>query len=89
MVLDASVEGNQLLLQYHDNGGGMDGEQVKMIYDPFFTSKRVQESAGLGMHIVYNLVTGLLNGRIECHSAPGQGAKFIIEVPIQEENVDG
>jgi PAS domain S-box-containing protein len=89
MVLDASVEGNQLLLQYHDNGCGMDGEQVKKIFDPFFTSKRVHDSAGLGMHIVFNLVTGLLNGRIACHSVPGQGAKFIIEIPIQEENVDG
>ena len=87
--MDASLEGNQLLLQYHDNGCGMDAEQVKKIFDPFFTSKRVQESTGLGMHIVYNLVTGLLKGSIVCRSAPGQGAKFIIEIPIQEENVDG
>lgn len=88
MVLDISVEGDQLLLEYHDNGGGMDADQVQKVFDPFFTSKRVQESTGLGMHIVYNLVTRLLNGRIECHSALGQGTKFTIEIPINEDNGD-
>lgn len=89
MVLYASLEGTQLFLHYQDNGCGMDAEQVEKVFDPFFSSKRVQENAGLGMHIVYNLVTRLLNGRIECQSALGQGTKFTIELPIQEEIVDG
>lgn len=89
VTIEASAQGDHLLLTFCDNGGGMDSEQVQKVFDPFFTSKRVQDSTGLGMHIVYNLVTGLLHGRIECYSELGQGTTFTIEIPINEECTDG
>ena len=45
---------------------GMSQEQLDKIYEPFFTTKRAFGNSGLGMHIVYNLVTQALNGSIEC-----------------------
>lgn len=69
---------------YRDNGVGVKPEIIANIFDPFVTSKRNQGGCGLGMHIVYNLVTQLLKGDIKCHSKQGQGVEFVIKLPIQK-----
>ncbi|MBF0427382.1 MAG: PAS domain-containing protein [Magnetococcales bacterium] len=74
-------EDHSVFLHYRDNGRGMDEETLKRIYEPFFTTNRNQGGSGLGMHIVYNLVTQRLNGTIECFSTPGQGTHFQILFP--------
>lgn len=70
-----------LLLTYTDNGCGMDDETCRQIYDPFFTTSRGQGASGLGMNIVFNLVTKKLGGGIKCFSHPGGGAEFLIRLP--------
>lgn len=70
-----------LFIEYIDNGVGMDEETLKHMYDPFFTTKRASGGTGLGMHIVYNIVTGKLKGQITCISSPGQGTRFLIQLP--------
>lgn len=80
--LDISRQGNRLLLLYRDNGKGMGSEQCEKIFDPFFTTKRAQGGMGLGMHIVYNLITQTLRGTIECQSKPEQGTTFSISLPL-------
>jgi signal transduction histidine kinase len=60
-------------------------EVVKKIYDPFFTTKRVPDGTGLGMHIVYNLVNQVLGGHITCTSAEGAGTVFTISIPLNQE----
>lgn len=52
------------------------------VFDPFFTTKRGQGGTGLGMHIVYNIVTQKFNGRIECRSTIGAGTLFAISLPL-------
>ena len=57
-------------------------EDVRLrVFDPFFTTKRGQGGSGLGMHIVFNLVTQLLRGSIACDSEPERGARFLIRFP--------
>ncbi|MBF0627450.1 MAG: response regulator [Magnetococcales bacterium] len=68
-------------IQYRDNGKGMPSDQVQQIFEPFFTTRRGQGGAGLGMHIVYNLVTQTLGGDIFCHGAPDKGIHFSILFP--------
>jgi len=68
-------------LDYSDNGKGISAENVKRIFEPFFTTRRGQGGSGLGMHIVFNLVTQTLGGQIHCSSIEGQGALFQIELP--------
>ncbi|GAK55428.1 signal transduction histidine kinase [Candidatus Vecturithrix granuli] len=80
--LDIHPQGNRLFLQYRDNGKGMNPEQCERVFDPFFTTKRAQGAVGLGMHIVYNLITQTLGGTIECQSEPEQGTTFSISLPI-------
>ncbi|MBF0099756.1 MAG: PAS domain S-box protein [Desulfobacterales bacterium] len=72
------LENNELIFHYHDNGCGMDQETVQKIFDPFFTTKRGQGGTGLGLHVVYNIVTQTLGGQIMCLSQKGQGADFYI-----------
>ncbi|QEN05401.1 HAMP domain-containing protein [Thiospirochaeta perfilievii] len=67
---------------YSDTGIGIDKEIQKRIFDPFFTTKRGQGGSGLGMNIVYNLVTQTLKGSIICESELGQGTTFKIRLPL-------
>ncbi len=82
IIIEASVDGNYLNLRYADNGKGMEKETVRRIFEPFFTTCRGDGGTGLGMHIVYNVVTRILKGTIHCESAPGAGAVFDIRVPL-------
>jgi len=73
--------GNQLLLTYQDDGNGMTPEVVEKVFNPFFTTN-MQAGNGLGMNIVYNVVTQKLKGDISCESIEGKGVSFKIECPI-------
>jgi signal transduction histidine kinase len=74
---------DQLVLTVRDNGQGIAPENLSRIFEPFFTTKRGQGGTGLGLHIVYNLVTQKLGGSIQCISKPEQGTEFVIKVPLQ------
>lgn len=69
---------------YRDNGVGMDEAMQKTLFEPFVTTKRNQGGCGLGMHIVYNLVTQLLKGEIRCKTAKLQGVEITIKVPFRK-----
>ena len=73
-----------LTIQYSDDGKGMSQEVMDQIFNPFFTTNRSGGGTGLGMHIVYNLVTQSLAGTIRCESTVGFGTRFIIQIPINE-----
>lgn len=83
--ISALLDGDQIVLEYRDNGNGMSREQIARIYEPFYTTRRGRGGTGLGMHIVYNNVTQTLGGRIVCASKPGRGARFTISVPLPAE----
>jgi len=74
------TDAKRLRLHYQDDGNGMSPEALARIYDPFFTTD-MQHGMGLGMHLVYNLVTHRLRGNIHCESAPGAGVRFLIDMP--------
>lgn len=76
------VSSNKLKLVYTDNGKGISPEIRKRIFDPFVTTKRGQGGSGLGMHLVYNLVTQALNGSISITSEEGNGVEFVIIFPV-------
>src|SRR5882762_7593174 len=66
---------------FSDNGCGMSPEVKRQVFDPFFTTRRDQGSTGLGLHIVHNIVTNRLGGRINLETKPGAGTKIRIIVP--------
>jgi PAS domain S-box-containing protein len=81
--IDARVEDDGVHIDYRDNGVGMSEDVCRRVFEPFFTTRRGSGGSGLGMHIVYNLVTQALGGSIACASAPGQGVHFAIVLPRQ------
>jgi signal transduction histidine kinase len=66
---------------FSDNGAGMTPDVQRQAFDPFFTTRRNEGGTGLGLHIVYNLVTQQLGGRMMLESRPGQGTTFRIIMP--------
>jgi signal transduction histidine kinase len=66
---------------FADNGAGMTPEVQRQAFDPFFTTRRNEGGTGLGLHIVYNLVTQQLGGRMMLDSKLGQGTTFRIIMP--------
>ncbi|MBD0269315.1 MAG: GAF domain-containing protein [Cyanobacteria bacterium Co-bin8] len=65
-----------------DNGPGMSEATHSKLFDPFFTTKPVGEGTGLGLSISYQIVEKH-GGKLICLSAPGEGAEFKIQLPIQ------
>jgi signal transduction histidine kinase len=61
------------MLELKDNGVGMTDVVLHKIFDPFFTTKMGQGGSGLGMNIVYNIVTSVLKGTIRVESVPAAG----------------
>ena len=82
VVIEVSVEAAMASIVYRDNGRGMSEDVRRRMFEPFFTTRRGHGGSGLGMHIVYNLATQLLRGSISCDSAPGQGIKVVMKIPI-------
>jgi signal transduction histidine kinase len=68
-------------LSFSDNGKGMPREVIDKIFNPFFTTKRGNGGTGLGMHIVYNIVTQKLKGSVKCESEPNNGCRVVIQWP--------
>ena len=69
-----------------DNGVGMAKELQARLFDPFFTTKPVGQGTGLGLSISYQIVEKH-GGKLECLSQPGEGAEFVIEIPIKQSEV--
>ena len=81
IVVRAESAGPLARLAVTDDGGGIAPENLARIFDPFFTTARSRGSTGLGMHIVHNLVTVKLQGRIAIESEPGHGTTVRVEFP--------
>lgn len=82
IIIKYQQENKYFILEYEDDGKGIPSDKLNKIFDPFFTTKRNQGGTGLGLHIVYNIVTQKLFGNINCQSHLGVGTKFIIKIPI-------
>jgi signal transduction histidine kinase len=73
---------DQVEITFADDGSGIPQEVQRRVFDPFFTTRRPQGSTGLGLYIVYNLVTQQLGGRIALGSAPGKGTTICMTLPL-------
>ena len=73
---------DKLIICFQDNGCGISKENILKIFDPFFTTKLGQGGSGLGLHISYNIVHGVLGGSISVQSVIGKGTEFLIRLPL-------
>lgn len=77
----------ELLVQ--DDGVGIAPSRIKQIFDPFFSTKFGKGGSGLGLSVSNNIVTRVLGGQIDVHSAPETGTRFILTLPLQVGAHDG
>jgi signal transduction histidine kinase len=75
------IENDQVMLNFSDDGVGMSAKTLHQVFDPFFTTKMGQGGSGLGMNIVYNIVTGMLGGTIGIASTEGSGTSITMRFP--------
>ena len=84
VVLSARREGDGILLAVSDTGCGIPPESQSRIFEPFFTTKEAGKGVGLGLAVVYGIVTRH-HGRIDVSSALGSGSVFTVHLPCQQE----
>jgi two-component system NtrC family sensor kinase len=68
-------------ITFRDDGSGIAEEDLENVFDPFFTTKDVGRGTGLGLSICYGIIDGH-GGRIYAESKPGEGATFVVEIPL-------
>jgi len=78
------VDSERIAITFNDNGSGMSPEIQARIFDPFFTTKPVGQGTGLGLAISYQVIVEKHLGSLRCHSVPGEGTKFTVEIPIKQ-----
>jgi hemerythrin-like metal-binding protein len=83
ITIRAGREGDRVFIDYRDDGAGMSAETLAHAFEPFYTTRRGTGGSGLGLYIVYNLVTQGLRGEVHCESAAGQGVRFYMTYPLQ------
>jgi PAS domain S-box-containing protein len=76
------IEAGFVELCFSDNGVGIPEANIQRIFDPFFTTKLGRGGSGLGLNIVYNIVTTLLGGKIVVHSIEDKGVSFVLTLPL-------
>ena len=76
---------SELVIKIQDTGSGISEEDMKRIYDPFFTTKEAGKGTGLGLSVSYGIMQEL-SGRINVESKSGQGTTFRLHLPIKRVN---
>jgi len=89
IVISAQEYKNHIRIEYHDNGKGISDEHISHVFEPFFsTDSGSKEGTGLGLSMVYNLISGILKGQIKVQSRLDEGTNFYIELPVIPESAD-
>ncbi len=86
LSLSASVFNDMVEIRVSDNGQGIAPEHLQEIFEPYFTTR--EEGRGLGLFIS-NSIVQQHRGTIQVESAPGEGATFIVRIPVEAGNGDG
>jgi signal transduction histidine kinase len=82
ICISTAAQDRTVTISIKDNGPGITEAVRSKLFDPFFTTKPVGKGTGLGLAISYQIVTEKHGGKLSCYSQPGQGAEFLIELPI-------
>lgn len=82
VTVTAQRQDSHVTVNVADNGNGIPAEHLPKIFDPFFTTCLGRGGSGLGLSIVFSLVSGMLGGQIAVDSTVGQGTRFTLDLPL-------
>jgi len=90
IFITAGIKKDILELRIKDNAGGIPDQVLKKIFEPYFTTKHKSQGTGLGLHMTYNLINTMMNGKIKASTLEYfykdlkcVGAEFLIEIPVR------
>jgi signal transduction histidine kinase len=81
-------ERDRVFVEVIDNGMGISEEIRQKIFEPFYTTKPVGKGTGMGLAICYSIVVEKHGGHLNCHSLPGEGSTFLVEIPVRQSHHD-
>lgn len=90
LTVKVETEGDRIKVSFTDDGPGIPPENLRRVFDPFFTTRDPGKGTGLGLSICHGIITEH-DGRIYVESQPGGGTTFFIELPVVKEegsNID-
>jgi signal transduction histidine kinase len=82
-ICTKTVNQHWVQIRIADNGSGICDSIKQRLFDPFFTTKPVGQGTGLGLSVSYQIVVEKHGGQLQCNSVLGQGAEFLISLPLQ------
>ncbi|MEP1080249.1 HAMP domain-containing histidine kinase, partial [Leptolyngbya sp. PL-A3] len=82
-VVTEKIDDRYIQIRISDNGGGISEQVQQRLFEPFFTTKPIGKGTGLGLSISYQVVVEKHGGQLTCHSEPGKGTQFVIELPLK------
>lgn len=85
--ITTELDDDVVRVTFTDDGPGIPEKDLGHLFDPFFTTKAVGKGTGLGLSICHGIVTGH-GGDIYARSAPGKGATFVVELPVETSSKD-
>lgn len=77
-------DNDKVVLRVEDTGPGIQGDLLEKVFEPFFTTKKEGLGTGLGLSLSRKIIEAH-SGHIYAQSTPGQGAAFIVELPLESE----
>lgn len=86
LEVNAGLVGNEIMVSISDTGSGIPQENLKKIFDPFFSTKPVGKGGGLGLTVSKGIIEDL-GGRISMESKVGRGTTCLIKLPLPNKNV--
>lgn len=84
ITLRTAITGNRAVIEVEDNGPGIPEDIQSNIFDPFFSTRDVGIGTGMGLSVSHAVIVDKHKGEIRVESEPGQGTKFIIELPLTQ-----
>lgn len=84
ITVSGDVSDGCLQMIYKDTGKGISPDHLPNIFEPFFTTARHRGGTGLGLSLLYNIVSERLGGSIQCDSTLGEGTQFTIKIPLEQ-----
>jgi len=82
IIISLRTDDSHIYIEYSDNGKGISEENLNKIFEKYFTTKKNDGGSGIGLNVIYLIITEKLNGKITCHSTLGEGVNFFIELPL-------
>jgi signal transduction histidine kinase len=87
IIIRTGRVGNEVFVDIVDTGQGIPAENIKHLFEPFYTTKPIGQGTGLGLSLSYGIVKKH-NGHIEVESEVGKGTCFHVRLPIQQTVID-